>query len=145
MFLLAHPARRTILRLYEASSKIYLCKILLNSEWLQENMILPDFIKCLVDINEYHPAPSTSTQYVSPAKVSIGFSTKRSLRKPFFADPNMTAEVTGISEDLIMRFAIILEAISSGYHIDTATKKTLSGEAQNLYLFIKRTKTFDDD
>lgn len=33
----------------------------------------------------------------------------------FFANANVTAEIAGVSEELIRRFAIILEAISSGY------------------------------
>lgn len=54
-----------------------------NSEWLQETIMWPDFIKCLITSNEDQPAPSTSTQYVSPAKVSVGVSTEQSPRKPF--------------------------------------------------------------
>jgi hypothetical protein len=54
-----------------------------NSEWLQANIIWPDFIKCLIGSNEDHAVPSTSTQFVSPAKVSIGVSTEQSPRKPF--------------------------------------------------------------
>ncbi|KAL4715752.1 hypothetical protein ACJJTC_006331 [Scirpophaga incertulas] len=54
-----------------------------NSEWLQENIIWPDFINCLTGSNEDHAVPSTSTQFVSPAKVSIGVSTEQSPRKPF--------------------------------------------------------------
>lgn len=54
-----------------------------NSEWLQETIMWPDFIKCLITSNKDQPAPSTSTQYVSPAKVSVGVSTEQSPRKPF--------------------------------------------------------------
>lgn len=46
----------------------------------------------------------------------------------------MTAEVTSVSEDLIRRFAIILEAISSGYHIDTVKFHEYAQVTIQLYL-----------
>lgn len=54
-----------------------------NTGWLQENIIWPDFIKRLIDSNAEDPVPSTSTQFVSPTKVSVGVSTEQSPRKPF--------------------------------------------------------------
>ncbi|KAL4705865.1 hypothetical protein ACJJTC_019300 [Scirpophaga incertulas] len=52
----------------------------------------------------------------------------------FFANPNLTAEITGVSEDLIRRFAIILEAISSGNHIDTVKFHEYAQATMQLYL-----------
>lgn len=51
----------------------------------------------------------------------------------FFANANVTAEITGVSEELIRRFAIILEAISSGYHIN-AEKNHEYAQTMQLYL-----------
>lgn len=54
-----------------------------NSEWLQTNVIWPDFMNGLISNNDDRAEPSTSTQFVSPAKVSIGVSIEQSPRKPF--------------------------------------------------------------
>lgn len=52
----------------------------------------------------------------------------------FFASPNVTAEITGINEDLIRRFSIILVAISSGYQLDTDKFYEYAHAIMQLYL-----------
>lgn len=54
------------------------------SEWLESEVVWPQFMKDLVKKN-VEPVPSTSTQFddTSPEKVSVGTSTHVSPRKPF--------------------------------------------------------------
>lgn len=52
----------------------------------------------------------------------------------FFANATMTAEITGVNEDLIRRFAIILETISSGGSIDTVKFHEYTEATIKLYL-----------
>ncbi|KAL4711296.1 hypothetical protein ACJJTC_019137 [Scirpophaga incertulas] len=54
----------------------------------------------------------------------------------FIANPNLTAEITGVSGDLIRWFAIILEAISSGNHIDTVKFHEYAQATMQLYLYL---------
>lgn len=138
-----------------------------NSEWLQANVIWPDFIKCIIGSNEDHPVPSTSTQFVSPAKVSIGVSTEQSPRKPFYElapkQKKRRAENFHLSSDEIKyaysaqleadgnkEIAEILEHLLKNPHdvkkvkrciSDKETKPALSpDEALGLFLSLKLTK-----
>lgn len=54
-----------------------------NNEWLASEIDWPDFIKNILNSTANTSAASTSTEFVSPEKVSIATSTMVSPRKPF--------------------------------------------------------------
>ncbi|GBP20050.1 hypothetical protein EVAR_13818_1 [Eumeta japonica] len=52
----------------------------------------------------------------------------------FFADHEQSASITGIDVNLVFRFRIILEAISSGFKINIETFKEYASETEKLYV-----------
>lgn len=55
---------------------------------------------------------------VDYVKQGMGTTKDGNTSRRFFEDPSVTAEITGIDEELIHRFAIILQVINSGTEID---------------------------
>jgi hypothetical protein len=51
-------------------------------------------------------------------KPGAGTTNDGNTARKFFEDPKITAEITGLDFELVYRFAVILQAISSGYAID---------------------------
>lgn len=54
----------------------------------------------------------------------------------FFEDPKLSSEITGIDEKLIIRFAIILKAISCGFTIDIEKFNKYCYETAKLYVHL---------
>lgn len=54
--------------------------------------------------------------------------------RKFFRNAEISAEITGLNIDLIKRFRILLEVISSDYEIDADKFGTYANETKNLYL-----------
>lgn len=52
----------------------------------------------------------------------------------FFEFSEIAASITGVNQDLIKRFKIILETISSGHHIDTIKFKDYAEATMKLYV-----------
>ena len=51
-----------------------------------------------------------------------------------FSDEALFAEITGVSQELIRRFRVILEALSSGFEIDTAKFHQFCSETADMYV-----------
>lgn len=54
----------------------------------------------------------------------------------FFENPALTAEITGLDENLIRRFAVILQAIASGEKINTINFSAYAKETAELYVHL---------
>jgi hypothetical protein len=54
----------------------------------------------------------------------------------FFEDPKLSAEITGLDAELLRRFAVILQALSSGWKIDVAKYDTYARDTNSRYLFL---------
>ncbi|GBP90817.1 hypothetical protein EVAR_66000_1 [Eumeta japonica] len=63
-----------------------------------------------------------------------GNSNDENTSRRFFADYELSASVTGIDVNLVFRFKIILEAISSKYKINIETFKEYASETEKLYV-----------
>lgn len=71
---------------------------------------------------------------VDVPKPGYGNTNDGNTSRRFFADPNLAAKITGIDNNLIFRFKVILEAISSGHRIDTAKFAEYAMETAKLYV-----------
>lgn len=67
-------------------------------------------------------------------KVGYGNSNDGNTSRRFFDNPECSSRITGINIDLIKRFQIILEVISSGYNIDTAKFDDFAHTTAKLYV-----------
>ncbi|EFN73410.1 hypothetical protein EAG_03299, partial [Camponotus floridanus] len=54
--------------------------------------------------------------------------------RKFFSKPSLSASITGIDEQLIKRFAVILRIISSGYEINREEFETYTLDTAKLYV-----------
>src|SRR5699024_4250400 len=64
---------------------------------------------------------------------SMGTTNNGNTARRFFEDPRKSAEITGIDEDLIKRFAVILDAITSGYEINLDKFRAYTWDTALLY------------
>lgn len=71
---------------------------------------------------------------VDKPKPGYGSTNDGNTARRFFNNPEMSSEITGINEDLIRRFSLILRVIASGCKIDTIKFKGLLTETRQLYL-----------
>lgn len=71
---------------------------------------------------------------VDKPKPGFGSSNDGNTARRFFANPKEAAEITGVSENLIQKFSIILRVIASGKHINIPTFSILLNETSELYL-----------
>lgn len=67
-------------------------------------------------------------------KAGYGNTNDGNTSRRFFADPETASRITGIDLDLIIKFKVILEAISSGYSIETDKFKIYTEETAKLYV-----------
>lgn len=67
-------------------------------------------------------------------KVGYGNSNDGNTSRRFFGNPECSSRITGINIDLIKRFQIILEVISSGYDIDPAKFDEFAHTTAKLYV-----------
>ena len=56
---------------------------------------------------------------VDRVKQGVGTFNDGNTARRFFKNPNITAQITGVNENIIHRFSVILPAISSGQKINT--------------------------
>lgn len=71
---------------------------------------------------------------VDVPKANFGNSNDGNTSRRFFADHELSASITGIDVNLIFRFKIILEALSSGHKINVATFEKYSRETEERYV-----------
>lgn len=67
-------------------------------------------------------------------KSNFGNTNDGNTSRRFFEDPNLAAEITGISFELIYRLKVILEALSSGFEIDPAKYEAYASETARIYV-----------
>lgn len=70
---------------------------------------------------------------IDKPKQGSGTSNDGNTARRFFADPETSAEITGIDIRLIKRFAVILQTISSGFEIDVEKFSEYTKETAKLY------------
>lgn len=56
------------------------------------------------------------------------------LSRRFFMDPQLAAEITGLNEEIITRFKVIFEVISSGHDINIKKFNMYANDTANLYV-----------
>lgn len=71
---------------------------------------------------------------VDVPKQGFGTTNDGNTARRFFADPEISARITGVNVELIKRFKVILETITSGYHIHENKFKTYANETAKLYV-----------
>lgn len=67
-------------------------------------------------------------------KAGFGNTNDGNTSRRFFADPEKTSRITGLNFNIIFRFKIILEDISSGHNINIDKFKQYSSETAELYV-----------
>lgn len=70
---------------------------------------------------------------VDMPKQGFGSSNDGNTARRFFANAKLSSQITGINENLIKNFHIILKVISSGFKINVATFKILLKDTRELY------------
>ncbi|KAL0829173.1 hypothetical protein ABMA28_004012 [Loxostege sticticalis] len=71
---------------------------------------------------------------IDVVKQGFGTTNDGNTARRFFMDYELSAEITGINEDLIKRFAIILQAVSSGLQINLSNFREFCKETAILYV-----------
>lgn len=67
-------------------------------------------------------------------KANFGNTDDGNKSRRFFEDPQIAADITGISYDVIYRLKVILETISSGYKVDPEKYDKYAKETAQLYV-----------
>lgn len=71
---------------------------------------------------------------IDTVKQGAGNTNDGNMARRFFADPDITAEITGVNVDLIRRFSVILQAINSKANIDAEKFGAYCNDTTDLYL-----------
>lgn len=71
---------------------------------------------------------------VDVPKAGFGNTYDGNTSRRFFANPECSSQITGINLDLIKRFSIILEVISSGHSIDAVKFDAFAQETAKMYV-----------
>lgn len=71
---------------------------------------------------------------VDRPKPGFGSTNDGNTARRFFKNSQKSAEITGLDENLIKRFSVILQVLSSGYDINTDEFKKYAAETKVLYL-----------
>lgn len=71
---------------------------------------------------------------IDVVKQGMGTTNDGNTSRRFFSDPSLTADITGVNENLIRRFTVILQAINSGVHIDPDKFGKYCQETANMYV-----------
>lgn len=66
-------------------------------------------------------------------KPGCGTTNDGNTSRRFFKDPKLSSEVTGLDENLINRFRVILIALSSGLDVDTKKFQEFAYQTADLY------------
>lgn len=71
---------------------------------------------------------------VDVPKPGFGNTNNGNTSRRFFMDPALSAQITDVDVQIIVRFKIILEAISSGHKIDTKKFEAYAMDTAKLYV-----------
>jgi len=71
---------------------------------------------------------------INVVKQGYGTTNTGNVARCFFSHPQIIAEMTGLEENLIIRFRDILQALASGYEIDCIKFKEYCTETAELYI-----------
>lgn len=71
---------------------------------------------------------------IDVVKQGKGTSNDGNTARKFFADPQLTADITGLDKNLITRFSVILQTIASGEQIDVGKFQAHTCETAKLYV-----------
>lgn len=63
-----------------------------------------------------------------------GSSNNGNTARRFFANPSLVSNITGVNEDLIKRFAVILTVINSNYQVNVGKFRVYARETAELYI-----------
>lgn len=72
---------------------------------------------------------------IDVVKQGKGTSNDGNTARKFFGNPQLSAEITGLDENLITRFSILLQAIASGNKINIPKFKDFAFQTAELYIF----------
>lgn len=67
-------------------------------------------------------------------KPGFGTTNDGNTARRFFDNPSLSADITGVDEELIRRFATILKTISSGFSINIGEFEKYCSETAELYV-----------
>lgn len=105
-----------------------------------------DFKKWSASTPEYKQLQNTRKQliqerfqtklglHVDRVKQGVGTYNDGNTARKFFSDPKITSEITNIEEDVIRRFAVILQAIASGQQINPEKFGAFGKETAQLFV-----------
>lgn len=71
---------------------------------------------------------------VDKPKPGYGSTNDGNTARRFFLNPDLSAEITGIEKELIVKFSTILRVLASGYHINFDNFKCLLNETRQMYI-----------
>lgn len=71
---------------------------------------------------------------IDVVKQGHGTSNDGNTARRFFANPTVTARITGVDENLIRQFSVLLETLSSGYAIDSQKFKEFADQTIQIYI-----------
>lgn len=71
---------------------------------------------------------------VDTVKQGSGNTNDGNTARRFFKDPKQTAEITGVNEELIFRFSVILQTISCGHDVDTEKYRKYAVDTAKLFV-----------
>jgi hypothetical protein len=71
---------------------------------------------------------------VNFVKQGVGNSNTGNVARRFFENQKTTSEITGLDENLLVRFSVILQTIASGFAIDTVNFEKYARETAEYYV-----------
>lgn len=71
---------------------------------------------------------------VDKPKPGFGSSNDGNTARAFFSNPEKSSEITGVNEILIEKFAVILDAVCSGYHINLTAFEKYCQQTADIYI-----------
>lgn len=108
---------------YRMPLKIWAVKGPINKEiMLKEKKRIQEELKKQMGINVDIPTQGS------------GSSNNGNTARKFFANPSLVSSITGVNEDLIKRFAVILTAINSNYQVNVRKFRVYARETAELYI-----------
>jgi hypothetical protein len=100
-----------------------------NNVWLDEKAIVQE-----TKLKMQQDFKNKMGLIVDVPKPGFGNTNDGNTSRRFFADPDLAAEITGVDINLIFRFKVILEVISSGHEVDTEKFSAYATETAELYI-----------
>ncbi|XP_076545847.1 uncharacterized protein LOC143305586 [Osmia lignaria lignaria] len=124
-----HARIRLFESLLHLSYKVTVKKWIIRKTDVQQKKIIEDR-----KLNIQKEFKSKLGLLVDIPKPGFGNTNNGNTSRKFFANPDLCAEITGLDRDLIYRFAVILELISSGHKINTKKFDTYTLDTAKLYI-----------